>query len=86
MKRFEKTLVEHISTRDAALLDALDNNAPLDEVDSRLKAAADAVLAQFTDTTSGDDVFAASAAERAAEKAAGEGEMRARQAPENTSA
>ena len=86
VKRFEKTLVDHIQTRDSALLEALDNNAPLDEVESRLKTASDAVLAQFSTTMTGDDVFAASEAERAAEKAAGEGELRPRQRPENPSA
>ncbi len=79
VKRFEKTLIEHLQTRDAAVLDSLDNNAPLDEVEPRLKAAADAVLAQFTSDMTGDDVYAASEAERAAEEAASEGTMRMRQ-------
>ncbi|HVE63975.1 MAG TPA: F0F1 ATP synthase subunit alpha [Mycobacteriales bacterium] len=79
VKRFEKTLIEHLQTRDAAVLDSLDNNAPLDEVEPRLKAAADVVLTQFTAEVTGDDIHAASAAERAAEEAASEGTMRMRQ-------
>ena len=86
VKRFERSLIDHLQTRDPGVLDSLDNNAPLDEVEPRLKSAADSVLSQFTTAITGDDVHAASEAERAAEAAANEGTLRMRQASDKPSA
>ena len=86
VKPFEKALVEWIKTRDAGLLSELDANAPLDTIEGRLKAAAEAVLGQFRADISAADIETASAAERAAEEAANEGAMRVRQGPETHSA
>jgi len=86
VKRFEATLIDYLRSREASLLASLDDNAPLDSVEDRLKSAVDAVLAQFTTAVTGDEVHAASAAERAAEEAAEEGQLRVRQRPEQPSA
>ena len=86
VKPFERALIDWIKGRDPGLLSELDANAPLDTVEDRLKAAAQGTLAQFDANTSAADIEAASAAERAAEEAAREGETRMRQARENTSA
>jgi F-type H+-transporting ATPase subunit alpha len=47
VKPYEKAFVEWIKTRDAGLLGELDANAPLDTVETRLVAAADAFTASF---------------------------------------
>ncbi|HWL35833.1 MAG TPA: F0F1 ATP synthase subunit alpha [Frankiaceae bacterium] len=86
VKPFERALIDWIKGRDPGLLAELDANAALDTVEDRLKAAAQGTLAQFDADTSAADIEAANAAERAAEEAANEGEMRVRQARENTSA
>ena len=86
VKPFERALVDWIKGRDPGLFTELDNNAALDTVEDRLKAAAAGTLAQIDAGVSAADVEAASAAERAAEESAQEGEMRMRQARENNSA
>ncbi len=76
VKGFEKAYIEHLQTRDSGVLTSLDNNAPLDEVEERLKAAADTVLAQFSPDVSPDEIHARSEAERKAEQEAQEGNLR----------
>ena len=47
VKAYERALVDWIKGRDPGLLTELDNNAALDTVEDRLKAAAEGVTAQF---------------------------------------
>ena len=81
VKQFESEYVEYLKTREASVLSSLEENTPLDEVEDRLRTAANAVLAQFTSEITGEQVAAASAAERAAEEAAEESLMRTKQRP-----
>jgi F-type H+-transporting ATPase subunit alpha len=47
VKAFERSLIEWIGTRDPGLFAELDNNAALDTIEDRLKAAAEGCLTQF---------------------------------------
>ncbi len=75
-REFNAALLDEISTKDAELLELLDTNVALDEVASRLKAAADATIARFDQDP--DEIASRIAEERAQEERDQEGHMRVR--------